>query len=156
MSEFASAIISGSTLNASQLESELENEIPSRIFIDHWSSSSIATGTHTQLVSRTVTLEADEVALIISSGNFSCGTTSELLTMFHYRDSTDISTNNRAHWTETSGVTSGQRVSLTAINRIQDQSGSTAIKTMWARSSGSGTIYTYTGTQIVLITKRRA
>lgn len=156
MSEFVSAIVSAGALNASQLESELENELPVRVFVDTWSASSIATATHTQLVSRTVTLEADEVALVISNGNFSCGTTGEQLAVFHYRDSTDISTANRSYFTDPSGSTAGQRQNLTVVNRIQDQSGSIAIKTMWARTSGSGTVYTYTGSQLILVFKRRA
>lgn len=152
MSTYNPVIYSGGILNVATLESELENELPTRVFWDSWGSSSIATATPTQLALRNVTLEADEVAIIQSYAVVSCGTTADRVAVVNYYGATSLS--NTVYWTELSGA-AGARTTLNTISRLQDQSGSIDLKTMWFRDTGSGTVYMTSGAQLVTIFKRR-
>lgn len=153
MSAFVSSFLSSNVANMTTLKSELESKLPVKGYKDTFSSGSMASGTYTALVSRSVTLEADDIAFIDTLVEVSAGTTGEQVAVTNFQDAVDLA--NQVLWTESGGGSGGQRLPLITFTMIQDVVGTVALKTMWARNSGSGTIYTYGGIQRIQIFKRR-
>lgn len=155
MSAFASAIQSGSSLNVTQLLSELNSSLPVRKTSASSASLVSTTATNlspTSLISQAVSLAADELAVFITTTTLSCGTIDDRIVTNHQINSVDQ--NNYCVFQGYKASTAGNTGSVTQISWAQDLSGTITFAQTWGRE-GSGTIYSLRRDLFVLQFKRR-
>lgn len=156
MSVFSSTVKSGNTLNLAQLVQELQGELPGRPFSSQIDSvTNMNSTTYAARDTISVTTEADDVALVITTMSVSVNTANDGVSAYHEVDG--VAQNNYGfYYAATPLGTSGDKGMITLIDMITDKAGTYNLKVMWNKTAGSvGPVYSRTvNTQVIVFKKR--
>lgn len=159
MTNFASTYLSGSTGDAEQLESELENSLPSRSSIDvHTAASpgSVSSGSWTFVAGESgITLAADEIMDCWGMCNFSGPTSGETIEFGIFWGGVVVHSVVLAVPTGATG-TDGLKQQVAIRWRVVSYSGTSDLELQARRISGVGTFATTNRDVQYYINKQRA
>lgn len=135
----ASAIISGGALIANLVQSWLDGKLPALYTPGTGSSAKSTTSTSfTDLMSKNITAESDELIIVLAQAEVSNATVTEACRMLVDIGGTDGDI--QARYLEQSASSGGNNATLTAMSMATGLSGTVTCKSEYSTSSG-GTIH---------------
>lgn len=150
----ASVIKSGDTLNLAQLITELE-DLPFEVVSNLANTLTNTTSTTpSAIVSQSMTMETDDLAIIVGHLMFSVGDgASSTGNVRLYRDSTALGTTHVI--TSSISSSSGNVMGYTIVYYDENQSGSISYNLKYALPTGSGPLYSAQSSIIVFRVKKK-
>lgn len=143
MSDFASAILSGSTENSATLATVLDSYLPGRVTTAQVSTvQNVASTTPTALDSPGLSVTgvvADELLLFLFTGTFSCGVAGEQVAFRNWINSDDKQ--NFMIYRGAAVNTGGDEGTLSSFAIGLGYSGTVSFYSKFYRYTGAGTVY---------------